>query len=187
MATYSPLNPNAVSPHSFWQDLMPSEPFGIEGQALVKKLIKVNPKVTQDEPIKRLLQSLEWNIQKHQEERQEELQHYLDSLRLEARATEEAEFTVSVINTAWQVWEKLRKHFLKQSLCLEVPDACPGKSDNFMYTWSRGEHYFECEIFGNSEVEFFYRNRNSSELWGEDTTLEKEFSTDIFAKASIFT
>lgn len=182
MATYSPpANPKAVSSRSFVQKA--SELYGVEGKALTQKLTQVDKELIQDEPIQRLLKSLERTTEK----RHEGLQRYLDSLRLEARVSGESEFTVSVIDTAWQVWERLKKHFLDQGVCLEVPDACPGQRDNFMYTWSRCEHYFECEIFGNGQIEFFYRNRNTGALWGEDTTLEKGFSTDIFGKASIFT
>lgn len=120
------------------------------------------------------------------EKRHQELRRYLDSLHSEAKSTGEVEFTILVLNTAWQVWADLREYFLSKGLCLEVPDACPGQRDNFMYTWSKAEHYLECEILGSGEVEFFYRNRNSGEVWGEDTTLEQEFSTTVLDKAALF-
>jgi hypothetical protein len=160
-----------------------SQLYGREGQQLTKKLDKVTQDIRKYEPIQRLLKDLE----EVNEKRHQDLQIYLDSLRSEAKSTGESEFTELVIHMAWQVWERLRSHFLSNDLCLEVPDACPGQRDNFMYTWSKGEHYFECEIFGSGEVEFFYRNRNSSEVWGEDTTLEQEFSTNILDRAALFT
>lgn len=167
--------------------------YGPEGQELTQKLNEVTQTIQKDEPIQRLLKSLkEVNERRHQD-----LQLYLDRLRAEARAAtvpetnseiacDQSEFTELVIDIAWQVWEKLRSYFLSNDLCLEVPDACPGQRNNFMYTWSKGEHYFECEIFGSKEVEFFYRNRNSNEVWGEDTTLGQEFSTTILDKARLF-
>lgn len=156
--------------------------YGSEGQELTQRLNEVTQTIQKDEPIQRLLKSLE----KVNEKRHQDLQLYLDELRAEARATGESEFTELVIDIACLVWERLRSYFLSNGLCLEVPDACAGQRDNFMYTWSKGEHYFECEIFGNKEVEFFYRNRNSSEVWGEDTALEQEFSTAILEKARLF-
>ncbi len=55
-----------------------------------------------------------------------------------------------------------------------------------MYTWSKSEYYLECEIFATGAIEFFYRNRNTREVRGEDTTLEQGFSTDILDKVSLF-
>lgn len=155
---------------------------GVEGKELSQKIDDVTRRLEKDEPIQRLLQQFEEGNQ----ERHEKLRLYLDSLRSEARATGESEFSVAALDTAWQVWIILRNYFLSKGLCLEVPDACPGKQDNLMYAWSKAEHYFECEIFGTQEVEFFYRNRNSGEVWGEDTTLEQEFSHTIFDKAALF-
>lgn len=160
----------------------PPRLYGIEGQKLTQRLTEVTQILEKDESIQRLLKSLE----EVNEKRHQELRLYLDSLRSEAKSTRGSEFTELVIDIAWEVWEKLRNHFHLIGWCLEVPDACPGQKDNFMYTWSKGEHYFECEIFGSKEVEFFYRNRNSSEVWGEDTTLEHEFSTAILVKAALF-
>lgn len=122
----------------------------------------------------------------HQQQGCQKLRVYLDSLKNEIIEAGEAQFSERVLNLSWSVWEALKSLFEAKGLCLEVPDACPGSKDNFMYTWSKSEHYLECEIFGSGEIEFFYRNRNTEEVWGEDTTLEQRFSTDIFNKASLF-
>ncbi len=164
---------------SFIRELRPSShSAGLEGSELDKKI----ESSLHDEPIQRLLK----NLEEPNEERHLHLQNYLESLRSEARSNNETEFTIKALNIAWQVWNDLKDHFQQKGLCLEVPDACPGSQDNFMYTWSKAEHYFECEIFGNGEVEFFYRNRSTGEVWGEDTTLEQGFSTAIFEKTAIF-
>lgn len=121
-----------------------------------------------------------------QQQRYENLRVYLDSLKNEARVTGETEFSERVLNLSWSVWERLTSLFQARGQWLEVPDACPGSKNNFMYTWSKSEHYLECEIFGTGEIEFFYRNRNTGEVWGEDTTLDLGFSGDILDKASLF-
>ncbi|MEH2458590.1 hypothetical protein [Nostoc sp.] len=133
-------------------------------------------------PIQRLINQLDENS----ERRHQELKAYLDKLRPQANSTGIDGFTISVLDTAWLTWEKLKEYFLSKGLPLEVPDACPGKSNNFMYAWSKGEHYLECEILGNKELEFFYQNRNTSEVWGEDTSLEQEFSAAVLEKVALF-
>ncbi len=116
--------------------------------------------------------------------RHQKLKEYLDSLRSEAETG--VDFTESALDISWQVWERLKEYFQSQHSYLDIPDACPGYRDNLMYTWSQEAHYFECEIFGNGEVEFFYRNRENNEVWGEDTRIDQKFSRDILDKASLF-
>ena len=153
---------------------------GQEGKELDRKIYEVSDKIKKDESIQRLLKSFEEdNQQKHQR-----LLDYIQSLRSEIVASSETEFTLSVLDLAEQVWNNLRSVFLSMGQCLEVPDACPGCQDNFMYAWSKGEHYLECEIFGTGEVEFFYRNND--EIWGEDIKVGQEFSTAIIDKFTLF-
>lgn len=156
-------------------------PQGYEGKELTSRLKQVTDAIC-EEPIQRLIKSLE----QPNEERHKELQAYIDSLRSEVRVSYEAEFTESVLDTAWKVWESLKMAISARGLCLEVPDASPGNQNNFMYVWSKGDDYFECEIFGTGEVEFFYRNRNSGKNWGEETTIEQQFSRTILDKAALF-
>jgi hypothetical protein len=156
-----------------------SQSAGPDGYELKRK---INDFSSEIEPIQRLLKSYE----APNEQRHLHLRDYLDSLQAEALSNSEAEFTIKVLDIAWQVWNKLKDHFQEKGKCLEVPDACPGSQDNFMYTWSKADHHFECEIFGSGEVEFFYRNRSTDEVWGEDITLEQGFSTTILEKTAIF-
>lgn len=95
-------------------------------------------------------------------------------------------FTTKVLDNARQVLKNLNSHFRQNHLFLEVPDACPGESDDFMFLWSKGEHHLECEIFGDGAVEFFYRNRATDEVWGEDITLESKLTPAIMKKLMLF-
>ncbi|MBW4635963.1 MAG: hypothetical protein KME30_30000 [Iphinoe sp. HA4291-MV1] len=151
---------------------------GFDGKKLKDKINSIK----KDEPLKRILDS--YKVQN--DERHNLLHQYLDSLKTEVIHVGETKFTISMLEIAWNVWNKLRSYFLSIDLCLEVPDACPGENNNFMYTWSKAEHYLECEIFGTGEIEFFYRNRNNSYVWGEDTTFEQGFSTAILEKLTFF-
>jgi hypothetical protein len=72
-----------------------------------------------------------------------------------------------------------------------LPAICPGDANNLMYTWNHGEHYLECEIFEQGEIEFFYRNRHTGETWGEDLTAaslltRNPFSQEVLQKTSLF-
>jgi hypothetical protein len=51
---------------------------------------------------------------------------------------------------------------------LPVPDASVGPDGQLMYTWDRGGHHFELEIFPDGSGEFFYFNRHTNEMWGYD-------------------
>lgn len=156
---------------------------GREGQRLNEQNFSIAQSIQGVETIRRLLLSYEQRY----ENQHQHLLGYLGELRVEAKSSGEVEFSVTVIDLAEKVWLSLKNHFRSQGKCLEVPDACPGSNDDFMYVWSKAEHYFECEIFGDGAVEFFYRNRSTGDNWGEDTTLEHGLSTTILAKAALFT
>jgi len=178
MATFTAYRPSVTT-----RKTRVSPQLGGSGlEQINRRVTEVSEFIQETESMKRLIQKLEEANRK----RQQELEYYLKSLHSEARSANEFEFTVCVINYSLQVWQALSAHFSRLGLCLEVPDACPGQSDDLMYTWSKAEHYLECEIFGSGAVEFFYRNRKSGGVWGEDTTLENGFSTAILEKAAFF-
>jgi len=126
----------------------------------------------------------------HQQKRCQKLRSYMDSLKSKMKDMKQPEFSEKAIDLSWSVWEKLKKLLSQKGLSLEVPNASPGLSNNFMYVWKKNDHYLECEIFENGEIEFFYINnmdRKDEELWTEDTTFEQNFSDDILDKVSLFT
>jgi hypothetical protein len=90
------------------------------------------------------------------------------------------------------VWDRLQQVFLNgDHRCLQIPSVCPGNVSNLMYTWNKDDHYLECEIFEEGEIEFFYRNRNTGETWGEDVTSDaltpdQTFSEQILQKTGLF-
>jgi len=110
---------------------------------------------------------------------------YIDELYIEA-SSRDAGFTTDVLDNSRKVLKTLNSHFRRDHLLLEVPDACPGELDNFMFAWNKGKHYLECEIFGNGAVEFFYKNRSSDEVWGEDTTVDEKLTPATLNKLILF-
>jgi hypothetical protein len=180
MATFT-MEVNSLSRPSL-KPLNPSQSAGHEGEKLNEKIKEVNQFIREPQYIRNLIKP--WR--EANKEQQRGLQYYLESLKSEAVESFESQFTLTVLDYSWQTWKFLSDYFSARSLYLEVPDACPGQNNDFMYTWSRAEHYLECEIFGNGVVEFFYRNRSSGKVWGEDTTLEQGFTTSILEKVELF-
>jgi hypothetical protein len=146
--------------------------FGLPALLFVWAMIRINDVVGEPPKPKPLDDSLEL---------------YMESLRTEAKSTNKAEFTVSLIDYSWQIWQELKQSLWKfNQMRVTTPNACPGPSNTFMYTWSKAEHYLECEVFENRTIEFFYRNRETDKAWEEDTTLENGFSVEILNKIALF-
>jgi hypothetical protein len=75
--------------------------------------------------------------------------------------------TPRVARLAWNAWTSLSN---STGNALLVPDACPGPDGQLLYTWDRGEHHLELEIFSDAPAEFFYENNSSGEV-GEATLI----------------
>jgi hypothetical protein len=165
---------------------MSTELYGESNARLIfKRIDEATQSLQSTESIKRFIQ-LYQSLESAHFKRNESLDHYMGSLRSEATSIHDSEFTIFLIDYSWKIWQKLSSIFSKQGFYLSVPDACPGQNNNFMYTWSKDEHYLECEVFGSGEVEFFYKNRATDDVWGEDTVLEDEFSSNILDKVALF-
>lgn len=126
-------------------------------------------------------------LDNERENRVGELYAYLHQVQNAVSTTvDDKETLFNLLKFSKEVWRILDNYFRARSLNLQVPDACIGNSNQFMYTWIKGDHYLECEIFSSGEVEFFYKQKSSGTIWGEDTKIEHEFSTDILEKVQIF-
>jgi hypothetical protein len=88
----------------------------------------------------------------------------------------------------WHIWTYCAGYFLvEKAQVLEVPDACIGEDNkSFMFTWERGEHYLECEIFIDRGIEFFYKNNKTNEMICEGGSLMGGFPNTILEKMSLF-
>ena len=52
---------------------------------------------------------------------------------------------------SWRAWLSLRN---ATSPLLPVPDACSGPDGQLLFTWDRGEHHLELEVFPNGEGQY---------------------------------
>jgi hypothetical protein len=71
---------------------------------------------------------------------------------------------------------------------LPVPAACSGPNGQMLYSWDRGRHHLELELFPQGEVlgEFFYRDRESDELWSEEYEAGGNLKPEIVRKLRLF-
>ena len=70
-----------------------------------------------------------------------------------------------------RVWNDLQLAIAKSGFQLQVPNACPGPDGDLLYTWDSGNDHFECELYPDGNVAYFYKNRKTKESWLLDTTI----------------
>lgn len=84
---------------------------------------------------------------------------------------------------AWDAWKALSEVTQRS---LPVPDAAPGPNGELLYTWDKAEHHLELEFARDGSAEFFYRNRESGQLWGAEYTTGALLSQEVEEKLRIF-
>jgi hypothetical protein len=99
------------------------------------------------------------------------------------RITADKLITPQMARLAWDAWNKLSG---ATENTLPVPDACPGPDGVLLYTWDRGEHHLELEIFPASPAEFFYRNRTSGALWECEYVIGEPIPNDALTRLRVF-
>ena len=88
--------------------------------------------------------------------------------------------TAALARKAWYaVWESTEN-------ALPIPAACTGPDGQMLYTWDRDRHHLELEIIPGQAAEFFYRDRTTGTLWGEDYVVGSELSAEAIQKLKLF-
>ncbi len=81
---------------------------------------------------------------------------------------------------AWAgVWAKTKRR-------IPIPDACPGPNGQLLYCWDTSEHHLELEVFPSGDVEMFYRNRTSGELWEYEYVVGEPLPAAALRKLLLF-
>ena len=105
------------------------------------------------------------------------LENYLGSLR------ETGAISPQTATLAWNAWKHISDENGKS---LPEPDASSGPNGELLYTWDKGEHHLELELFADGRAEFFYRNRKTGKLWEAEYTLDATLHPDTKERLSVF-
>lgn len=114
--------------------------------------------VDQSKPQCSALRTTAGTTEKHQEHRR-----YLQRVSTEGNPPL---ITPEVAKKSWNLWLAVRKAI---GTAVPIPSAGTGPDGQMFYSWDRGDHHFEAEIYPDRDAaELFYRNRKTNELWGDD-------------------
>jgi hypothetical protein len=88
--------------------------------------------------------------------------------------------TASQAITAWrQIWKA-------SEYKMPVPAAATGPDGEMFYVWNAGRYHLELEIIPGRPAEFFYRDRETGEFWGEDYEVGEPLPAGIISMLPLF-
>lgn len=90
--------------------------------------------------------------------------------------------SAGIASAARRAWEIL---FEATGYALPIPAACTGPDGKLLYSWDKGRHHLELELIPGQPAEFFYRDRQTGDLWGEDYDLTQALSADAIQKLKL--
>jgi GNAT superfamily N-acetyltransferase len=91
-----------------------------------------------------------------------------------------APLTAQMAEIAWQ-------EILKASAyMMAVPSACTGPDGEIFYSWDSGRHHLELEIIPAKPAEFFYRDRETEQVWGDDYIIGEPLPPEAVKKLNLF-
>lgn len=62
---------------------------------------------------------------------------------------------------------------------LPVPAAAVGPDGGLAYSWDAGPHHLEAEINDGRPTEWFYRNRDTGEFWGDNAPAVNRLPAEV--------
>ncbi len=96
---------------------------------------------------------------------------------------ERALITPETAYRAMKAWNTL---WMASGHSMAAPAACTGPDGEMFYSWDRGKHHLELEIIPGEPAEFFYRDRETEQFWGEDYNIGDGLPAAVVAKLGIF-
>ena len=100
-----------------------------------------------------------------------------------ASTGERALITPKTAERAMKAWDKLWK---ASGYAMAAPAACTGPDGEMFYSWDRGRYHLELEIIPDEPAEFFYRDRETEQYWGEDYLIDDPLPAVVVATLGIF-
>ena len=81
----------------------------------------------------------------------------------------ESLISAAVAESALRIWSQLNDWMDDD---LAVPDAAPGLNGELVQIWKSRDHYLSLRVGPEEELEFFYRNIKTGQIWCEGYPLE---------------
>jgi hypothetical protein len=147
---------------------------------LIQRCGHGKPKGTNHEPVQKIAGMLKQGGVR-QNIAHESLKH-LSYLQKVSRGESPA-ISVQTARIAREAWLAIRQ---ATDFEMPIPAACTGPDGQMFYSWDKAKHHLELEIFPDMPAEFFYRNRQSNELWGEEYVIGEPLPSDAVAKFKYF-
>lgn len=107
---------------------------------------------------------------------------HLDFLK-QVSTGENASISPDMARSANMAWRLIWK---ASDFKIPVPAAGTGPDGEMFYAWNAGRHHLELEIIAGQPAEFFYRDRETGEYWGEDYDVGSPLPAKIVAKLGLF-
>ncbi len=98
-------------------------------------------------------------------------------------AGERPSITLETAAKAMKAWNAI---WIASGGLMPIPAACTGPDGEMFYSWDRGRHHLELEIIPGQHAEFFYRDRETEQLWGEDYNIGEPLSAEAIQKLQLF-
>ncbi len=84
---------------------------------------------------------------------------------------------------AAELWELIS---MTSEWKIPVPATAAGPDGKVFYAWNTKRHHLEAEIIPGQPVEFFYRDRETGDCWGEDYVFGTPLSPQVVSTLSYF-
>lgn len=94
-----------------------------------------------------------------------DLVEHLRHLKAATEGGESALISRDTAKKAILAWVRI---WVASNFELPHPAACTGPDGRVLYAWDEEKHHLELDIYPDGPAEFFYRNRETRELWEED-------------------
>lgn len=107
--------------------------------------------------------------------RVQKLSEYLRAL------SERDRVPIAVVEQAWEAWSALAT-----TDAVPVPDAAPGPDGQLLFTWDREAHHLELEFSPGATPSFFYRNRQTAEVWEDEWRPGESIPTQVRTRLAHF-
>lgn len=104
-------------------------------------------------------------------------------IRYLLRVTSLGAISPTVAMHAWSVWEWLDAAVGHR---LAVPDAGPGPAGQLLYVWEKDDHYLDVEVFPEGQVEIFYRNEATGQLWDSQMDVGETIPEEALERLALF-